>query len=338
MRNPSLMLKDDPASDCPWRALSTAAGDAMGTTSSGRSLFSPTEGDGGAGPRVAVLGTGLMGCGMARTLLRAGMRTDVWDRTPERTARLTADRAIAHATPAEAVAGADVVITMLPDGPAVMEVVIEQGTLQALKPQAVLAQMSTIGVQETAQLAAIVARKRSDIYFVDAPVSGTRQPAESGQLLILASGPDGARVLLGPVFDAIGLRTLWLGPAGSGSRLKMVLNIWLAFLMEGIAESVALADTLDVDHLALRDVLLGSPLDVPAARAKFAKLDAGDESPEFALRLATKDIDLALAESGEQTLPVAAAITRRWHELVSAGLGEADVIAARHGLGQQAML
>src|SRR5258708_3958837 len=208
----------------------------MGTTSSGRSMFSPTEGDGGAGPRVAVLGTGLMGCGMARTLLRAGMRTDVWDRTPERTARLTADRAIAHATPAEAVAGADVVITMLPDGPAVMEVVIEQGTLQALRPQAVLAQMSTIGVQETAQLAAIVARERSDIYFVDAPVSGTRQPAESGQLLILASGPDGARVLLAPVFDAIGLRTLWLGPAGSGSRLKMVLNIWLAFLIDGIAE------------------------------------------------------------------------------------------------------
>jgi 3-hydroxyisobutyrate dehydrogenase len=319
-------------------ALLTVAGDAMGTTSSDRSLFTPAGGDGGAGPRVAVLGTGLMGCGMARTLLRAGLRTDVWDRRPERTARLTAERAIAHASPAEAVGSADVVITMLPDGPAVMDVVVEQGMLQALRPQSVLAQMSTIGVPETAQLAAIAARERSDIYFVDAPVSGTRQPAETGQLLILASGPDGARLLLAPVFDAIGIRTLWLGPAGSGSRLKLVLSTWLAFLMEGIAESVALADALDVDHLALRDAMLGSPLDVPAARAKFAKLDAGDESPELALRLATKDVDLALAEAGEQTLPVAAAITRRWHELVSAGLGDADVIAARHGLGQQAML
>src|SRR5260221_4794650 len=102
--------------------------------------------------------------------------------------------------------------------------------------------------------------------------------------------------------------------------------------MEGLAESAALADTVDVDHHALRDALQGSPLDAPAARAKFAKLDAGDESPDFALRWATKDVDLALAEAGDQTLPVAAAIDRRWHELVAAGLGEADVIAARHGL------
>jgi 3-hydroxyisobutyrate dehydrogenase len=309
----------------------------MGTTSSDGSAFKPTEGERGAGPAVSVLGIGTMGGAMARNLLRAGLRTDVWDRTPEKAARLTPEGARAHAAPAQAAASADVVITMLPDGPAVTAVVIEQGTLQALKPQAVWAQMSTIGVQATVQLAATVGSERSDIYFVDAPVSGTRQPAETGQLLILASGPDGARVLLAPVFDAIASRALWLGPAGNGSRMKLVLNTWLAFLMEGIAESAALADTLDVDHHAFHDALQGSPLDAPAARAKLAKLDAGDEAPDFALRWATKDVDLALAEAGDQTLPVAAAIDTRWHELVEAGLGEADVIAARHGLGQGAV-
>jgi 3-hydroxyisobutyrate dehydrogenase len=175
------------------------------------------------------------------------------------------------------------------------------------------------------------------VLFVDAPVSGTRQPAEAGQLLILASGPESARALLAPVFGAIGSRTLWLGEAGAGSRLKLVLNTWLAFLMEGIAESVALADTIGVDHQALRDALQGSPVNAPVALLKLAKISAGDESPDFSLRWATKDVDLALAEAGDQTLPVAAAIAHRWHALVEAGLGQADVSAVRQGLGEAAV-
>lgn len=173
--------------------------------------------------------------------------------------------------------------------------------------------------------------------FVDAPVSGTRQPAEAGQLLILASGPESTRAVLAPVFGAIGSRTLWLGEAGAGSRLKLVLNTWLAFLMEGIAESVALADTIGVDHQALRDALQGSPVNAPVALLKLAKIDAGDESPDFSLHWATKDLDLALAEAGDQTLPVAAAIDHRWHALVEAGLGQADVSAVRQGLGEAAV-
>jgi 3-hydroxyisobutyrate dehydrogenase len=136
------------------------------------------------------------------------------------------------------------------------------------------------------------------------------------------------------VFGAIGSKTMWLGAAGAGSRLKLVLNTWLAFLIEGIAESAALADTLGVDHQAFRDAVEGGPLGAPIALIKLAKIDAGDESPDFSLRWATKDIDLALAEVGEGTLPVAAAIDQRWNQLVEAGLGQADVSAARHGLSQ----
>jgi 3-hydroxyisobutyrate dehydrogenase-like beta-hydroxyacid dehydrogenase len=110
-----------------------------------------------------------------------------------------------------------------------------------------------------------------------------------------------------------------------------------AFLMEGIAESVALADRLAVGHQALREALRGSPLEAPVALGKLTKMDAGDESADFALRWAVKDVDLALAEGGQQTLPVADTIGRRWHQLVEAGYGQADVVAARHGLGQNAM-
>jgi 3-hydroxyisobutyrate dehydrogenase len=293
------------------------------------------HGNGAAGrPRIAVIGLGTMGGAMAGSLLRAGLRVGVWDRTPAKADRLTVVGATAHPGPDVAAANADVVITMLPDGPAVTSVAVGDGMLKALRPRAIWSQMGTIGVQATEELAGTVARLRPDVQFVDAPVAGTRGPAEAGELLILASGPKAAQKPLQPVFDAIGSRTIWLEETGDGSRLKLVLNSWLAFLMEGIAESAALADTLGLDHAVLADALRGSPLEAPFALAKLAKIDAGDETPDFALRWATKDIDLALAEAGTTTLPVAAAISRRWHDLVDAGLGEADVSAARHGLGQ----
>jgi 3-hydroxyisobutyrate dehydrogenase len=166
---------------------------------------------------------------------------------------------------------------------------------------------------------------------IDGQFTSSRSPAD---LPALASGPESTRAVLAPVFGAIGSRTLWLGEAGAGRRLKLVLNTWLAFLMEGIAESVALADTIGVDHQALRDALQGSPVNAPVALLKLAKIDAGDESPDFSLRWATKDLDLALAEAGDQTLPVAAAIDHRWHTLVEAGLGQADVSAVRQGLAR----
>ena len=287
-------------------------------------------------PRVAVLGVGIMGSAIARNLLRAGLAVDVWDRSPEAAARLTGAGAVAHASPDQAVSRCDVAITMLPDGPAVTSVAVDQGMLNALAAGGIWVQMGTIGVQATQQLAAKAAEQRPDVWFVDAPVSGTRQPAEAGRLLILASGPEAARLALDPVFGAIGHRALWLGEAGAGSRLKLVLNSWLAFLMEGIAESVALADVLGVSHDAVREALHGSPLEAPAALVKLAKIDSGDESPDFSLRWAAKDVDLALSEGGERALPIAATIDRRWHELVEAGLGDADVSAAIHGLVQSA--
>ena len=286
------------------------------------------------GPRVAVLGTGTMGAAMARNLLRAELPVDVWNRTPDRAAPLRDLGASAHPDPVRAVTGADVVITMLPDSETVSAVALDQGMLAALPPGAVWAQMGTIGVVATEKLARIVARQRPDVWFVDAPVSGTRGPAEAGQLLVLASGPPNTPATLEPVFGAVGGRTLWLGPAGQGSKLKLVLNTWLAFLVEGIAEAAALADVLGVSHHALSDALAGGPLAANAALAKLAKIDAGDDdAADFALRWALKDVDLAVGAAGPAKLPAAAAIGRQWRELADAGLADMDISAARRGLG-----
>jgi 3-hydroxyisobutyrate dehydrogenase len=312
-------------------------------------------------PAVAVLGTGTMGAAMARNLLQAGLPVTVWSRTSERTRPLHDLGASVARTPADAAEAAAVVITMVPTPDAVRSLALEAGVLDAMTEGAVWAQMATIGLAATAELAARTAERRPDIAFVDAPVSGTKAPAEAGQLLILASGPDRAQTPLEPVFAAIGGRTLWLGEAGRGTRLKLVLNAWLAFLMEGVAETAALADRLGVSQDEFTDAIRGGPLAAGVAVAKLGKIAAKDFDPDFALQWALKDVGLALSaathtkdadtkdagedadgkdadgkdadgKAAEDALPVLAAVARQWHSAAAAGLGPLDVIAARLAL------
>ena len=131
--------------------------------------------------RVAVLGTGIMGSAMARNLVSAGLRTTAWDRSPELTAPLSDAGALAAASPAEAVQDAQVVITMLPTADVVNSVIFDNGVAEALAEGAAWAQMGTIGLAETAGIASRLGRLRSDVMFVDAPVSGSKGPAEAGR-------------------------------------------------------------------------------------------------------------------------------------------------------------
>jgi 3-hydroxyisobutyrate dehydrogenase len=284
-------------------------------------------------PRVAVLGLGTMGAAMARRLLAAGFVVDVWDRTPNAVDRLAGKGARAHADVRAAVAGADVVLTTLPTGDAVTEVMLSGRVLDAMQFGAVWAQMGTIGAGATDRLGSEVLARRPDIRFVDAPVSGSREPAETGQLLILASGPDGVEETLTPVFAVLGRRSLWLGAAGAGSRMKLVLNTWLAFQLEGAAECAALADGLGVPHSGLVEALDGGPLASGLALAKLAKMDSGDHRADFSLQWALKDLDLAGDAAGADVIPIASAIAARWGLLVKQGLGHLDISAVRLGLG-----
>jgi 3-hydroxyisobutyrate dehydrogenase len=206
------------------------------------------------------------------------------------------------------------------------------GVLRALRPHATWAQMGTIGIEATERLATQVAQRRPDVNYVDAPVSGTRQPARMGRLVVYASGPDEAKSALTPVFDALGERTLWLGKAGAGSRMKLVINTLLAFEIEAVAEVRAISTRLDVPYDTLSDALKGSALASAFEMTKLAKMESGDDSPDFPLEWALKDLDLVLHSMGTGGAPVTASIADRWRELVARGYGRLDVSAARSGL------
>jgi 3-hydroxyisobutyrate dehydrogenase len=211
---------------------------------------------------IAVLGTGKMGAPIASNLARAGFPVSVWNRTPARAKPLVDDGARLASSPAEAAEGADVVLTMLADGDAVAHAMSEsEGALEALRSGLVWIQMATVGVEWTERFASLAAEH--DVEFVDAPVSGSDGPAQEGKLIVLASGREEVRARVQPVFDAVGRKTRWLGPAGKGTRLKLVLNDWLASLTEGVAETIALTEALGLDpHLfieAIQAVHLRSP-------------------------------------------------------------------------------
>src|SRR5664279_5231826 len=186
---------------------------------------------------VALLGVGTMGAGMARNLAAAGFGLRVWNRTPGKAEALQSTQSAQGATVmtagslASAVDGAGIVITMLWDADSVADVIGEAAP--ALAPGTLWIQTSTVGVDGTARLADLAAKH--GLIFVDAPVLGTRKPAEDGTLVVLASGPEDVHDRCAPVFDAIGSRTVWLGPAGEGSRLKLVANAWVLVVLDGVA-------------------------------------------------------------------------------------------------------
>jgi 3-hydroxyisobutyrate dehydrogenase len=285
--------------------------------------------------RVAVLGTGIMGSAMARNLAAAGLRTTVWDRSPGATAPLSDAGALVAASPAEAVHDAQVVITMLPTADVVTSVIFDSGVAGALPGGAAWAQMGTIGLAETAGIGGRLGELRPDVMFVDAPVSGSKGPAEAGQLLILASGPPAAAAAVAPVFAAIGRRTVWLGEAGQGSRMKLAVNAYMSILIEGVAEALELAGQLGIDESMLAEAIEGGPLDAPIADAKLHKMVRGDFAAEFPLEWALKDVDLAISAAEDDELPLLAALSRQWHAAVDAGHGREDVSAARLALGRR---
>jgi 3-hydroxyisobutyrate dehydrogenase len=164
-------------------------------------------------------------------------------------------------------------------------------------------------------------------------VSGSKGPAETGQLLILASGPPEAQPVVGPVFSVIGRKTVWLGAAGHGSAMKLVVNAYMSTLIEGVAEALELAGQLGIDPAALAATIEGGPLDAPIADAKLHKMESGDFAPEFPLEWAVKDVDLAIEAAGGDRLPLLQALSRQWHAAVDAGHGRQDISAARLALG-----
>jgi 3-hydroxyisobutyrate dehydrogenase len=285
--------------------------------------------------QVAVLGIGAMGHGMATSALRAGIPTMVWNRERGATRDLADLGAEVAESAADAARRAAIVVTMVTDTDAVMSIARDQGMLAALAPGSIWVQMSTIGVAGIERVAAVVDGERPDVMFVDAPVSGSKDPAAQGQLTIFASGPDEARSRLAPLFDALGQRTVWVGPVGAGSRLKVVNNTWLAFANQAVAASVALARRLGLETDTVVDALGGGPIVSPWQAAKLQRIAQGEFSAQFALSLALKDVHLALQAADDERFAVPGCLADEWQQVVDDGLGDQDLTVVTRALEQQ---
>jgi 3-hydroxyisobutyrate dehydrogenase len=277
---------------------------------------------------VAFLGTGTMGFPMARNAAAAGLEVRAWNRSLDKARPLEEYGVTVAPTPAEAVEGAGIVVTMLSDAEAVLDVAERSGAFDAIAPGTVWAQMSTIGISGTERCMEI-ARAR-DVEFVDAPVLGTKQPAEAGQLTVLPSGPPEAIERCMPLFEAVGSKIVRLGEAGEGQRLKLVLNTWVVTLVESVAETIALAEGLGIDPQLFLETIKGGPLDIAYAHLKGGAMIARSFPASFKLSLALKDARLvreAAADAGLE-LPVVDAVQRQFERAVEMGHGDEDVAAA----------
>ena len=275
---------------------------------------------------IAFLGTGTMGMPMARNLAEAGFALRAWNRSPEHARPLTDVGADVLEDPQEAVAGAELMITMLSDADVVL------GTAEQAVPEAdqdlLWLQMSTIGIEGTERCAALA--ERDGISLVDAPVLGTREPAEQAKLVILGSGPSDARERCQPVFDALGQRTLWLGETGAGTRGKVATNSWVLGVVGVLAETIALFEALDVDPERFFEAIEGGPLDLPYARLKgAAMIKHSFDDPAFKLALARKDSELILEAACRHGLevPILEAVTERLRRAEADGHGDEDMAA-----------
>jgi 3-hydroxyisobutyrate dehydrogenase len=275
---------------------------------------------------LAFLGTGVMGLPMVRNLGEAGFAVHAYNRTVERAESLRDEGIAVFGDAAEAAEGCSVMVTMLSEGDAVLEVAA--AALQATDGPETWIQMSTIGMPATERCEALA--DEHDATFVDAPVVGTRGPAEQGKLTILASGPEQSRPIAEPVFAAVGARTLWLGEAGAGSRAKVMVNAWVIGVVAALAETLSLGRALGLDPDVLFEILEGGPLDLPYARIKGAMMTAGSfDDVSFSLSLARKDAELAQAVAADAgiELPALEGALTRMLEAERRGHGGEDMAA-----------
>jgi 3-hydroxyisobutyrate dehydrogenase len=273
--------------------------------------------------RVAVLGTGTMGAAMARSLLRSRFNVTVWNRSPEKTRTLVDAGARPASDPADAVRDADIVLTMLFDARAVLSVAAE--FLPAARVGTIWMQSGTIGAEGMREAAAQAASRQ--IPVVDAPVLGTKDPAERGALTVLASGERAAVTALQPVFDAIGSRTVVVGETpGAASNLKLVCNAWVGSLTAGIAQSIALARDFGLEPTRFVDAIAGSASDSPYVRIKGTTILEGKRDAQFALDGLLKDLRLAQSTAGPSTAtPYLDALERLYAAASEDGHGGEDV-------------
>ena len=277
--------------------------------------------------RVAVLGTGLMGGPIAQNLARAGLEVNVWNRTAEKAQQLAEVGCTPCNSPRHAAESADIVLTMLAHAQAVeAAMTAENGALAAMRPGTPWVQMSTVGIAGGDRLTDLA--QEHDVVYVDAPVMGSRGPAQQAALTILGAAAPAARERCAPVFEAIAARTLWLADTpGAGTRMKIVMLTWIFPLIEMMGEIITMSKALKLDPQDTLSLIDNGPVPIPFQKARM--MLAGTFPASHSLNLAGKDMRLVLdaAETAGLSLPISRATTEQFLRAIELGHGTEDVSA-----------
>jgi 3-hydroxyisobutyrate dehydrogenase len=277
---------------------------------------------------IGFLGTGIMGAGMAQRLLSAGFPLTAYNRTPEHATPLADRGARLAKTPAEAAREADVLIAMLADDVASREVWLgHQGALTTARPGTICIECSTLTVPWVRELAADCATRQ--LLFLDAPVTGSKSHAASGQLTFLVGGSANALEAVRPVLASMAKTVLHMGPVGAGATVKLLNNFLAGVQAASFAEARALLQRSGVNPETALPVLIEGPAGSPIIKMLNSRHAARDFSPNFQLRLMAKDLAYALAEGKHHglTLQTATAALFRLTQAANAGLGDQDLAA-----------
>jgi 3-hydroxyisobutyrate dehydrogenase len=285
-------------------------------------------------PHVALLGLGTMGAGMAGRLLSSGFPLSVYNRNAER-AKPFAERGASIAnSPRDATLNAEVVISMVADDVASREIWLgPNGALAAAKSGAVWIESSTLSVGWIKELATNASRANCEL--LDAPVTGTKPHAESGQLLFLVGGSAKALERARPVLSAMGKDAIHLGPTGSGALMKLINNFLAAVQAVSFGEALSLIDAGGLDHVKATSILTEGAPGSPILKRVAERVASGDFTPHFHLSLMAKDVSYAIEEGRRRqvNMQTAAAALTSFKQAVANGLGEKDFTAVVQAIG-----
>lgn len=282
--------------------------------------------------KVGFIGLGAMGAPMARNVREGGYTLGVYNRSPARSRPFGDEGITVHASPADAISANDAVVIMVSDPAALAHVIeAEDGILAGLRRKTadapLVINMSTVSPQATLDAAAGV--QAAGGRFIDAPVSGTVKPAQEGTLLILAAGEDADLDRAEPLLRTMGKAVIRCGAAGQATRLKLVLNLMLAGMMQCLAEGLTLADTQGLSGAALLDALSGGPMGAGLYQMKGSMMLDGSFDKQFPVDLMFKDLNLVLDSAGQANLPLpmTAAVRETFSAARGLGYGDEDMAA-----------
>ncbi len=274
------------------------------------------------------IGLGIMGSAMAKNLLKAGFDVTVWNRSPEKCAELVALGAKTAKTPHRVVESCGITFAMLSD-PAAAEAVCfgTDGVLEGISAGKGYVDMSTVDATTAQKIGAAVTGKGGR--FLEAPVSGSKKPAEDGTLIILAAGDKSLYDEAIPAFERMGKKHLFLGETGKGAEMKLVVNMVMGGMMAIFCEGLALGEKAGLDAADLLDVIDAGAMANPMFRLKGGLIAAGDFSTAFPLKHMQKDLRLAvdLGDRLAQPLFTAAAVNEAFKRARGLGFGDEDFSA-----------